>query len=651
MRVSYYDRMNAFRGRAPHAAMVLTPKAQPPRKTPSAPKPPAKLSSRQRDRMQRPPKQKPLPRPVPLLAVNRSYSRWRALEADLIRHYEACSVSKSAKRFEGSRRKAYCAGVAWKIVRASGKYTDYPAFQKKETAVMKGKKKKGASKKSAARKTKTPKKSAAKSAAAKKAAKTRQAKHEARSKAAKKAARTRKKNEKRKTKAPKRSAAKTAAKKPTRAKAKTPRKSTKRSKAAKKAARTRKRNQAERSASAKKAARTKKRSSGGARRPKKKVNVNIPGIRVVGGKPQTTNVKLTISREALARRRAGKKRGGSRPRKSAAVYESGSAMVMENPMSGGEFLVAGAAVGVGVLLSDAVNRWVMTRGAAKAYANQAAGDNSDGPPATASTKGTWLGYGDAVSAPMNVWAMLAQGGLIGASVGGAWFFDNRHVRAGFQGLALGAIGNVVKEVVVDFVLIKFFGIDKAGSPRPMLNRLYPYQLNASIIDQNLVKASSSGTGTQGLPPSAGQPTGVGRPRPYGARFFQDPGPRAAAAAPTGVGDVVPRGGDAPRPAPTPPRSAGQGGGDVPRPAPTPPALPPTIDTGVPPMGGCGGPPCSTQSYGEQAALAYREGVQDAGSCGCEGEAGMGRVPVKASTGVGRAPLPLFGTTFEDAAAE
>jgi hypothetical protein len=74
-----------------------------------------------------------------------SYARRRELDRLLADHYERCRRSpRTRARFgDGTRRqKEYCAAVAWKIARSSGRFPDYPAFRRspsprtKETVTM-----------------------------------------------------------------------------------------------------------------------------------------------------------------------------------------------------------------------------------------------------------------------------------------------------------------------------------------------------------------------------------------------------------------------------------------------------------------------------------------------------------------------------------
>ncbi len=64
------------------------------------------------------------------LNVDKSYRRHGELNRFLTKQYEKAILTPSAQRFQGARRKAYAAGVAWKIAKQSGKFDDYPTFNK-----------------------------------------------------------------------------------------------------------------------------------------------------------------------------------------------------------------------------------------------------------------------------------------------------------------------------------------------------------------------------------------------------------------------------------------------------------------------------------------------------------------------------------------
>lgn len=62
--------------------------------------------------------------------VDRSYPRWRQMQADMERYYSKCASSPKARRLGGSRGKEYCSRTAWMIIRRAGRYRDYPAFRR-----------------------------------------------------------------------------------------------------------------------------------------------------------------------------------------------------------------------------------------------------------------------------------------------------------------------------------------------------------------------------------------------------------------------------------------------------------------------------------------------------------------------------------------
>lgn len=104
--VSYLSMMQKFRSGKPYAALLEVPQ-------------------RARSRASNP------------LSVDRSYSRRRSLQSDLKRYYEECKLSSAAKRFAGPRLKQYCAGDAWKRIKESGRYSDYPGFSKRNPMAKK----------------------------------------------------------------------------------------------------------------------------------------------------------------------------------------------------------------------------------------------------------------------------------------------------------------------------------------------------------------------------------------------------------------------------------------------------------------------------------------------------------------------------------
>jgi len=63
--------------------------------------------------------------------IDRSYHRWREMEADIERYYAKCADSPKARRLGGSKGREYCSRTAWMILRKAGRYRDYPAFRRK----------------------------------------------------------------------------------------------------------------------------------------------------------------------------------------------------------------------------------------------------------------------------------------------------------------------------------------------------------------------------------------------------------------------------------------------------------------------------------------------------------------------------------------
>ena len=100
----YASRMNAFRSQdmEPHVARRQNAPSRRVRKT-------SKKSSRMSNTNVRSARQnKGRSNPLP---VRRDYPRRAELQRNLTRYYEACTVSPTAKRFSGQRRKQYCAAV------------------------------------------------------------------------------------------------------------------------------------------------------------------------------------------------------------------------------------------------------------------------------------------------------------------------------------------------------------------------------------------------------------------------------------------------------------------------------------------------------------------------------------------------------------
>jgi hypothetical protein len=463
-RASYLDRMDAFRSGAQPAV------SRPPR----APNP---------------------------ISVDRGYPRRASLEANLVKYYESCIRSKAAKKLTGDARKRYCAGVAWRRARESGRYADYPAFAKVQKESAMASKKKGGGKKGklrgkakaaflrrmaagrskAKRKASRPKVKTTRASAPRKSAR--------RSAAAKKAARTRKRNA---------TAAAAHTETPKRKRKSGGGKKRSRSEAAKKAARTRKRNSNRRRASARRGA------AKATVRRKARRTLASRGTIVVGGKPQPVSVRVTTMGEASHRRtrHSARRSGGSSRR----TYS-------RNPMGSGEFLAAAATAGVGLIAGELLDRWLATYAANKTYA---AGE----------TKPATLNDATAVLTAPGVGRVAAQGALALAPIGAAMWVRNPLARSVLQGAAIGVGAGLIKTLVMHFVLVKFFATKSDGSATAFGSRLLAPEASADASKKALADAS---TGVGRLPQGVGRPFGAGA----GRVAARDPGPRAAP--PVGVG--------------------------------------------------------------------------------------------------------------------
>jgi hypothetical protein len=66
------------------------------------------------------------------LPVRKDYRRKKKLSRNLTRYYDSC-LSTAPRKYKGQRRKRYCAGVAWKRAKKSGRFRDYPGFSRSKS--------------------------------------------------------------------------------------------------------------------------------------------------------------------------------------------------------------------------------------------------------------------------------------------------------------------------------------------------------------------------------------------------------------------------------------------------------------------------------------------------------------------------------------
>lgn len=450
------------------------------------------------------------------LRVRSAYKRREQLQSDLTRYYESCIVQKTS---DGSaispRDKAYCAGVAWKRVKVSGRYSDYPGLS-------------GGSKKMARRKSNKRNRSrdrfgrfmdATESKAQRKAAKKR---GKAAARKAKKATKGTKGTKarsaaKRATKSAKKSAKRAAKKKPATKKTKkrvakkaaakrekTMTKKEKRVKAGKKAARTRAANKRKREEAAQKAAKTRARGgkkkhpkksakkAGSPKRSSKKqskkgrrkaTTATVRGTRrvKVGGHSKTlpTNIRITVGVPQHVRKAAKRssKKGKGRGRKGA--HEgftlnpiSVSEYSMENPLSGGEMVLAAVTGGAGYVLTSMFDRYLATRDQAPVQ----------GQPT--------LSPSEQVVAPPGILRIFAQGGIAAGSFVLAYFVPQPMGRAALQGLGLGALTHLAGQLITTMVVARFL------AKNDTVRKMYPAEI---AVFERLHPPTAPTTGTQGLP--------------------------------------------------------------------------------------------------------------------------------------------------------
>lgn len=252
-----------------------------------------------------------------------------------------------------------------------------------------------------------------------------------------------------------------------------------------------------------------------------------------GGKHVPVKLDIQISEKERAARARGRKggqgghRGGGHGGRRNPMYE--------NPMTGGELVVGGACVGLGVFLARFADRYMATRPVIAAMAPAAAG---------AAQQPTALSLNDAVNSAPGLARYGLQIGLAAAPLIGSYWAPPM-LRTALQGTALGVVGNLFTMFVEHVVLVKLMAPKtSAGALSPVANggqlavgataptliqRLYNDEIQADA-DKASVAATTGGT-VSGLP----------RPRalPQGLRSFVDPGPVARRRQGVGAGGDAP----------------------------------------------------------------------------------------------------------------
>lgn len=236
-----------------------------------------------------------------------------------------------------------------------------------------------------------------------------------------------------------------------------------------------------------------------------------PRYVTVGGSRRSKKRRKTSSRR--------KKRAPSRailrgelPRGHNEHGEEGYAL--ENPLSGGELLLAGVTATLGFAITDIMDRWLAVK-----ELNQG----------TAKAPGVPLSTAQAVMAKPGIYRILAQAGAAALPFTAAYWVKEPMGRAALQGAGLGALVHLGSQLMTHFVIEKFVsgaGAVALGATPTMKQKLASYYAGEMAADN---AADLFNTGTAGTLSGV---RGLGRPG-----FRSHMTPRALGAPATGkVGD-------------------------------------------------------------------------------------------------------------------
>jgi hypothetical protein len=232
-------------------------------------------------------------------------------------------------------------------------------------------------------------------------------------------------------------------------------------------------------------------------------------------RPSRRRPRYVYTRKAKAT--AGRRRKYSRKKKSVDTtnyYPHGMEYGLENPLSGGEMLLAGITGTLGYVLTDILDRLLAnselaTTGSSSIASGQTAMDT----PVAVLTK-------------PGIWRVLAQAGAAAVPFVGAYWAKEPMLRAGLQGLGLGALIHLGGQVVEHYVIAMIAG----GQPAPTggtpstgllvtLNQLYAPEIVADNLSDQVTTGTAgtltaiNGAGTGILTPGTinGIPSrGIGR---------------------------------------------------------------------------------------------------------------------------------------------
>jgi hypothetical protein len=230
-------------------------------------------------------------------------------------------------------------------------------------------------------------------------------------------------------------------------------------------------------------------------------------------RPSRRRPRYVYTRRSKASKR--RKSYARRPKKLTAGPEYiGAEYGLENPLSGGEMLLAGITGTLGYVLTDILDRFLAnselaTTGSSSIASGQTAMDT----PVAVLTK-------------PGIWRVLAQAGAAAVPFVGAYWAKEPMLRAGLQGLGLGALIHLGGQVVEHYVIAMIAG----GQPAPTggtpstgllvtLNQLYAPEIVADNLSDQVTTGTAgtltaiNGAGTGILTPGTinGIPSrGIGR---------------------------------------------------------------------------------------------------------------------------------------------
>ena len=195
----------------------------------------------------------------------------------------------------------------------------------------------------------------------------------------------------------------------------------------------------------------------------------------------------------------------------------GAEYAMENPLSGGELLLAGATASLGYVITDMLDRWL-------AYKEL-------GPNGTGLSSGNTTGIVSANIAltKPGIWRVLAQAGAAAVPFAAAYYVHQPMGRAALQGAGIGALVHLGQQLLTHFVIAKWVGgsAPAAGSMAASVSGWYAGELQADNAS-DFATTGTNGTLVNAQGSVAGTPRGLAAPRAYQVPRALGGGPIATA---------------------------------------------------------------------------------------------------------------------------